>query len=91
MPDPNKLKVLAEVGYRVQPCCRICKHARFAPASDYGKCMILTYEHGKHTGTARQLTVHQAGRCSSGFEWNETKKANVDRSGFDKFVTAEAK
>jgi hypothetical protein len=88
MPDPNKLAVLADVDYRVQPCCRLCKHARFAPASDYGQCAVLTYEHEKHTET-RQLTVHQAGRCGGGFEWNDKKKANVYRSGFERFVAAE--
>ena len=53
MPDPNKLKVLDEVNYRVQPCCRICQHGRFAPSSDYGQCSILTYEHEKPPGAPR--------------------------------------
>jgi len=60
--DPNKLKVLQEVSYRINPCCGLCKHGWF-PQNDWGTCEIQKYEHQKHSGPPRQLSIHKYGRC----------------------------
>ena len=44
------------------PVCGLCQHAWF-PKDDWGTCTIQTYEHEKHTGPARQLSIHKYGTC----------------------------
>ena len=60
--DENKLKVLQGVGYKVNPCCGLCKHGWF-PQNDWGTCEIHKYAHLKHTGVSRQLSIHKYGSC----------------------------
>lgn len=85
MPDPNKLERLREISYRVQPSCFTCKQGRFVPGSNFGTCQLFDYEHRKHIGERRKLSVHVTGRCWE-FKFNEKKKADLERSGFLEFV-----
>ncbi len=83
MPDPNKLKVLEDLGYVVQGCCGICINGRFVPGANYGSCKVFTYEHAKHG--KKQLSVHVSGQCSSDFKVNKKKMDDLTYSGFDRF------
>ena len=66
--DADKLRVLHEVGYEVQESCGLCAHFNAQPGSDFGTCSLHQYDHAKHTGPLRLLSVHRNGRCSDGFE-----------------------
>jgi hypothetical protein len=84
MPDPDKMRVLSEIGYQVRPCCSYCPHATFAaPHRDFGTCDLYAYDHAKHG--VRQLTIHRAGHCSM-FEWAPGAIEYIRDSGFDRFV-----
>jgi hypothetical protein len=61
--DSNKLKVLQEVGYRINRCCGLCKYGWF-PKTDWGTCEVWKYEHEKHSDASRQLSIHKLGVCS---------------------------
>jgi hypothetical protein len=88
MPDPNKLEVLSDLGYVVQGSCGLCVNALFAPGLDWGSCKAFSYEHAKHG--KRKLSIHRAGTCASDFKVNEKKKADLARSGFDRFLDPHA-
>ena len=60
--DANKLKVLREIGYAIQKTCGNCLHATF-PSNDWGTCGIWTYQHEKHTGDVRELSINKDGVC----------------------------
>ena len=60
--DNNKLKVLREIGYRIMPTCGDCVWAEF-PQDDWGTCGLHDYQHEKHTGEKRQLSIHKSGNC----------------------------
>jgi len=61
--DKNKLQELHAIEYRIPKTCLLCKHGDF-PQNAWGTCRIQTYAHQKHTGDARQLSIHMAGSCS---------------------------
>ncbi len=62
--DANKLKVLRDVDYKIGPSCALCKHGEFRTIKDdFGSCLAKTYEHLKHTGEPRQLSVYRGGSC----------------------------
>jgi hypothetical protein len=74
--DANKLVVLKDIGYTVQPTCGNCIHANIARGSKWGTCNIHTYLHQKHTGEERQLSINVSGRCQ---EWeNEGLVAELE-------------
>lgn len=60
--DASKLKVLRSLPYRVMPVCGLCLHGWF-PKDDWGTCSVHTYEHEKHTGPRRSLSIHKFGTC----------------------------
>ncbi len=60
--DNSKLKKLKELGYQIFPTCGRCKHGQFKGYA-WGTCAKFTYEHQKHTGVVRQLSIHQSGYC----------------------------
>lgn len=62
MPDPEKLRTLRRVGFRLLRTCDSCTHARFQPGHDFGRCGRHTYTHGKHAGT-QQMPAHRTGTC----------------------------
>lgn len=86
MPDPNKFQVLRSIGYQVRPSCGFCKHGMFGgdgrpemskrgyPGYGWGTCATNQYQHGKHTGPARQMSIYHAGWCP-GFELDPRRKA----------------
>jgi len=59
--DNNKKQRLVELGYRIRPCCALCCNSQINPASDWGTCMVHSYEHGKHG--RRPLSIHRLGYC----------------------------
>lgn len=62
--DQNKLKVLRDIEYVIPKQCGICIHGTFSALSaQFGVCAIQQYDHLKHTGDARQLSVYRGGCC----------------------------
>lgn len=59
--DKNKLVVLKEIGYEVQPACVLCVFSEF-PNDDWGTCERNTYEHNKHQ-EERRLSIYKSGKC----------------------------
>ena len=61
--DANKLKVLREIEYTISPACGRC---RFMNDNDklWSTCKLFKYEHEKHTGEPRQLSVYRHGSCA---------------------------
>jgi hypothetical protein len=75
--DANKLQVLRDLPYTVAPVCGLCRHGVFpTPHNDWGTCAALTYEHKKHTGPARQLSIVKYGSCAK-FEADPVKTSNL--------------
>jgi hypothetical protein len=66
--DANKLAMLRESGYRIAKSCGLCKHGVFVGTGDWGSCAVKTYEHLKHTGPKRQLSIYRGGACTDKFE-----------------------
>jgi hypothetical protein len=81
--DDNKRKKLAEIGYRILPCCALCKHGKFKPNNDFGDCTANTYEHLKHSGDARQLSINRLGSCPR-FQVDEARLSFLH--GFREFL-----
>lgn len=73
MPDANKFEALRDLNYTVQKVCGLCRHGRF-PNNDWGTCSRSEYQHKKHTGAPRQLSIVKYGSCES-FEIDESKQA----------------
>lgn len=67
--DANKRLELMKIGYAIQGTCGMCKHG-FFPNDSFGTCAIHSYQHLKHTGDRRQLSVYAHGRCNH-FELDE--------------------
>jgi len=73
MPDENKFDMLGEVCYTVRACCEICVHGTFFPVtSQWGTCAKHTYEHKKHTGKPRHMSINRIGVCKT-FEADDAK------------------
>jgi hypothetical protein len=73
--DKNKLKVLRETGYIIPGTCGMCEHGQFPiQGAAFGTCALKTYQHEKHTGAPRQLSVFKAGRCDDFKIKPETEK-----------------
>lgn len=70
--DENKLKVLKEVGYVMYKTCDLCEHFRQG-ASSFGTCKVHLYEHLKHNGPPREMSVNKSGGCPD-WELDETAK-----------------
>lgn len=81
--DANKRQELLRIGYQIHGSCGICKHGTFAPRQDFGACSVHTYQHLKHTGDRRQLSIYSHGSCDS-FEL-DLNKANLGL--WEEFVT----
>ncbi len=73
--DANKLDTLRKIGYSIAPSCGLCKHGVFRGIKDeFGACEVQTYQHQKHTGEPRQLSIHRSGFCPK-YEGGEEKLA----------------
>ena len=78
--DPTKLRVLQGLPYRIQPVCGLCRHGWF-PQNDWGTCEQTSYQHEKHAGPPRQLSVHKFGNC-----WKFERRDNLNfLGGFQEF------
>jgi len=65
MPDANKFQRLREVGYTIPVTCGLCIHRDFAnPRADWGQCKHVKYQHLKHTGPLRGVSIHRTGLCT---------------------------
>lgn len=69
--DANKLQVLQDLPYTIPKTCGLCLHGEF-PQNDWGTCQVTQYEHQKHTGDARQLSILRFGSCPK-FEADDQK------------------
>lgn len=65
MPDKNKLKVLQDINYKILRTCANCKHAELTEYNEWGTCKVHKYQHGKHTGDDRGVSIHKSGTCKS--------------------------
>jgi len=79
--DKNKLEMLREVGYRIPRCCHTCVHAQWRNPSMWGTCARHTYQHAKHTGPPRQMSIFRAGVCQGGYERDEAMHIRVQHYG----------
>lgn len=82
--DLNKLAMLRGIGYRIPKSCGLCKHGVFVAASDWGSCAVHAYEHLKHTGPKRQLSIYRGGSCQDKFEPRE--EAGTVLGAYSEFV-----
>lgn len=81
--DANKLRVLQKIEYRIQPCCGLCLHGQFAPATDWGTCGVWTYQHLKHSADVRDLSIHRLGHCQ---QFAPAAKEVVQLGAFSQFL-----
>lgn len=63
MPDENKFAKLREIGYSIQPCCGRCAFADLDYCEVWGTCGKHKYQHLKHTGEKRKVSIHMFGWC----------------------------
>ncbi len=84
--DQNKLKVLNDIGYAIRKTCATCEYSLFTQArgNNWGLCFAKTYEHLKHTGPERQLSINKFGHCPQyAWDWDKvTKEVGVAYSEF---------
>ena len=86
--DANKLKVLQEIGYKINPSCETCAHSNLGVRGTWGTCDRHTYQHLKHSEETSQLSTHRLGWCP---QWavDEAKIATLGLHGFREFAEAE--
>lgn len=70
----------------VLPVCELCVHYRPGSA-DWGTCKQFEYEHKKHTGPPRELSVPRMGSCPS---WEGEPKTSLRLQDYVLFVQAPA-
>ena len=68
--DANKEAKLREIGYHIRPACASCTHASIQSGHTWGTCTLHEYEHVKHTGPKRKLSIHMLGHCRH-FEFDQ--------------------
>lgn len=61
--DENKRQRLKEIGYVIGPTCGTCIARAFRPGSMFGECLRHKYQHLKHTGDERMLSINEHGHC----------------------------
>lgn len=75
--DANKLARLEDIGYSIQPTCGLCVHFFAPPGGEFGECDLYSYEHQKHTGPPRKLSVNRHGSCTQGFTLSAFASARI--------------
>lgn len=80
--DANKDKRLEEIGYMMHKTCGLCSFYEGGKGSMFGVCKKQKYQHLKHIGEARDLSVNIFGSCLS-FNWDNAKLAQLH--GFQKY------
>jgi hypothetical protein len=64
--DDNKLELLRELPYTFHPVCGVCIYSNFMRGDElWSTCQKHTYEHKKHTGKPRGLSINRYGSCPS--------------------------
>ncbi len=81
--DDNKLAELRRIEYRIPPSCGICVFGVFVGLSDWGTCAKHEYQHKKHSGPKRKLSIYRAGSCPK-FERDQEVIAKL--GGFAEFT-----
>lgn len=81
--DQNKAEALRAMRYKVE-ACGMCEHADLNPLTDWGTCRRFTYEHGKHTGDRRPVSINRHGTCP---DFTPRETAPVLLHGFVEFLT----
>jgi hypothetical protein len=61
--DKNKLDKLREINYTVKKCCGNCTFSYIKTDKLFGVCKKYNYDHLKHCGESRQLSVNRYGFC----------------------------
>ena len=61
--DENKLEVLRAIKYKIRAACGSCQYGKFRGGSDFGVCLLRAYDHRKHAGAPRQLSIYRYGGC----------------------------
>lgn len=87
--DANKLKVLQNIGFRINPNCETCAHSDLSD-DGWGYCGAHEYEHEKHSEEKSFLSVHRMGWCSQ-WELDQAKLATLGLHAFKEFAAAENK
>lgn len=82
--DANKLKVLQEVGYRINSHCGICRHADLSK-DGWGYCGVHFYNHLKHSEERSRLSINRMGSCPR-FELDEQALAVLGLHQFAQFL-----
>jgi len=85
--DANKLKVLQEIGFRINPSCETCTHSDLS-ADGWGYCGAHEYQHQKHSEGSSFLSIHRMGWCQE-WELDKTKLATLGLHAFKEFAEAE--
>jgi len=85
MPDVNKFDRLRKVGFRIQECCSLCQSGCFSNGSAWGTCSEHAYEHRKHTGPPRGMSVHIIGWCPS-FSISPSRLAKARLGAHEEFL-----
>jgi hypothetical protein len=61
--DPNKLAELQKIEYQIPGNCGICQHGEMS-RTNFGTCRLYRYQHARHSGEKRQLSIYAYGRCN---------------------------
>lgn len=78
--DTSKLTALRQAGFVIPQTCGLCLHGQFSsPTSEFGTCNVLTYDHEKHTGPARHLSVYRHGGCRPLFSLDPEKEKQLGK------------
>ena len=83
MPDKNKLKALGAASYSIQDTCGNCQFSDLR--GDWGTCSAISYQHQKHTGQQRQVSIHRYGYCRE-YKRLQMFEGTLQASGFDVFM-----
>lgn len=81
--DANKDLRLQEINYKLHRTCGLCVYFEGSKGSMFGVCKKNTYNHLKHTGDARALSVNIYGSCLD-FDWDTVKLPQLH--GFQKYI-----
>lgn len=81
--DANKAARLRQIGYQIT-ACGTCAHSDIDPPSEWGTCRLFTYQHEKHTGPERPLSINRHGTCPA-FKPRDSARGVLH--GFEEFLT----
>lgn len=88
MPDPLKLKVLADAGYILRATCGSCENGLFpALGATFGSCERLAPTRAKHTEGAR-ISIRRDGWCPA-FRSTPFAVDRIEQAGMDRFAPDE--